>query len=158
MLHGRTEKKASLNRRLLLILGSIVALLVLLLVTARTLGPVWPLESLVSARLSHDGVPAGIADHNPMANSRAAAISWQIDGRDVYVNVYQGDAQQTVVEKRTFGSVLADSLDVDYGSTWRFRCKLNSLLFDYGTMNVLVIRAEDPAFAVPYVHNLLRCG
>jgi hypothetical protein len=103
-------------------------------------------------------VRAGIADHNPLANSRVAAISWEIDGREVYVNVYQGDVQQTVVEKRTFGSIPADSLAVDYGSTWRFKCKLNSLLFDYGTMNVLLIRAEDPAFAVPYVHSLLKCG
>lgn len=45
-----------------------------------------------------------------------------------------------------------------YGPVWQFGCDLNSLLFDYGPMEVSVTGADDPAFAVPYLHSLLKCG
>jgi hypothetical protein len=94
-----------------------------------------------------------------MFNSRIAEISWAIDNRDVYVSLSPQGSHGAVSKSTQFSGIPANLLEEDLGgSTWVFPCNFNTILFNYGPMEAAVIRAANPAEAVPEVHRLLRCG
>ena len=132
-----------------------VALLMILM--ARVFGPVRPLQDVVSQRLSRDGVHSGPSQENQWWKSRIAEISWAIDNRDVYISLSPQGSHGAVSKSTQFSGIPADLLENDLG-TWVFPCNFNTLLFNYGRMEVGVTGAENPAKAVPEVHRLLRCG
>jgi hypothetical protein len=132
----------------------------LLVMAARTFGPVRALENLVVDRLGDDG-HAGVAEQNPMWNSRIALVSWQIDEETVLVSVHESRRRPSdkVIKTQSFGGVQAQLVpSIPPEEAWRFQCDLNSVLFDYGTMEIALLMTDQPEVAVPRAHSLLNCG
>ena len=104
-----------------------VGLAVLLILAARAFGPVRPLQDVVAGRLSRDGVHAEPSENNPIPSSRIAAISWEINNREVYVSMSPRGSNGSVAKRMEFDGIKADLLADDFaGSKWVFPCRFNT--------------------------------
>lgn len=161
-----SERKAALTCAGLVVAG------LALVMAARTFGPVRPLDDVVLGRLS-DGGPASFHDHQPEISPLDASVFWEVGGESVFVSVYKPDQPQEAIETRTLGDIKADLLLINPSTrAWRFDCKLNSVLYNFGNMSVyvhdaqprpvaeqeLAPRIEKMAAIVPDAHRFLRCG
>ena len=150
-----------------------------LVMAARTFGPMRPLDDVVIGRLNEGGA-ASFHDHQPEISRHDASVFWEVNGNSVYLSVNKPaqpqagiETEEAIEKTQTLRGIKADLLLVNPSThAWRFECEVNSLLYDFGSMNVVVRDAqprlvdekepvgliEKLAAIVPDAHRFLRCG
>lgn len=141
-----------------LLLAIPLGLAVLLILVCRAFGPVQPLQNVVVERLTSNGRSAGISQENPLASSRVAEASVEIENSDVYVTL-SSQRTSSISKYVQFGDINAELLaDTRGGSTWQMPCSFSTLLFNYGPMTLNITAPQDPSAVVPEIYGLLKCG